>query len=427
MSSTKTTPAPAATRPQPAEPLVASRLRVGYVVNQYPQTSASFVRRELLAMEALGTPVERYAIRRWGESLVDPRDRAEVANTKVILGGNWFGMIAGAVTDVFVRPAKWWRSLKLAWRIGSKSDRGRLVNLLYLVEASRLRRWCERDGVDWLHAHFGTNSAAVAMLCHSLGGPRFSATIHGPEEFDRPDPLHLATKIAAAGFVVGISSYGRSQLYRYTDIDQWSKIHVVHCGLGDDFLDSPPTLPTDAPKFVTVSRLHEQKGIPLLVEAVAKLVGEGIDVRIDIIGDGPLRAKLEQLIARHGVAGQIRLLGWQSSDTVREALLDSRGLVLPSFAEGLPVVVMESLALHRPVITTRIAGMGELVEHGTNGWLVMAGDVDALAAAIRDALERAPEELLAMGSEGADRVRRDHRATTESRKLLKLIEAYSSE
>ncbi len=180
-----------------------------------------------------------------------------------------------------------------------------------------------------------------------------------------------------------MSSFGRSQLYRWTDVNEWPKVHVVRCGLDDEFLQTPSIAPPTAPRLVAVARLHEQKGIPLLVEAAARLHRAGEPLELDIIGDGPLRSVLAAQIAARGLASSVRLLGWQSSDAIRAAILSARALVLPSFAEGLPVVLMEALALGRPVIATQVAGVAELVRPTENGWLIPAGDVDALTTAMR--------------------------------------------
>jgi glycosyltransferase involved in cell wall biosynthesis len=295
------------------------------------------------------------------------------------------------------------------------------VNLVYLAEACALLRWMMQDDVEHLHAHFGTNPTAVAMLCRALGGPPYSFTVHGPGEFDRATVLALDRKIANARFVVAISQFGRSQLYRWADYKDWPKIQVVHCGLNDSFIDAPHTELPDTPRLVCVGRLCEQKGQLLLIEAAAKLHREGVDFALTLVGDGEMRSACEQLIRRHHLTERVTITGWASADQVRRQLIDARALVLPSFAEGLPVVIMEALALGRPVISTYVAGIPELVRPGECGWLVPAGDIDALATAMRDALSRDVDELTQMGAAGRTLAQREHNVHVEAAKLLQLF------
>ena len=401
---------------------VALRTRVAYLVNQYPQPSHSFIRREIRALEDQGYDVERFTVRTYDGKLVDEQDRAERNRTTSVLDVGPVRIAAALAKEFFRGPRRFLRTLKFADRLGKRSDRGRLRNLVYFAEACVLRRMLAERGIEHVHAHFGTNSTSVAMLCRELGGPRYSFTVHGPEEFDKPEFLHLGEKIERSAFVVAISEYGRSQLYRQCSYEHWQKIEVVRCGVDAQFHDVEPTPPSAEPHLVCIARLHEQKGLPMLVDAAAKLKAEGLDFRIDVIGDGPLRGELEAKISALGLTDHLRLVGWKSGAEVREALIRSRAMVLPSFAEGLPVVIMEALALHRPVVTTYVAGIPELVEDGIDGWLVPAGAIEPLVQAMREALQSSVGELALMGAEGARRVAERHRATTEAARLADLFE-----
>jgi glycosyltransferase involved in cell wall biosynthesis len=170
-----------------------------------------------------------------------------------------------------------------------------------------------------------------------------------------------------------------------------------------------------------VARLSSQKGHLLLLEAAERLADAGETFEIVLVGDGPLRRPIEDAIRRLELEDQIRVAGWMGSEQVRQTIVRSRALVLPSFAEGLPVVIMEALALGRPVITTAIAGTPELVEPGVTGWLVPAGSVDALVPALRAALDAPTDVLETMGRAGARLVVERHRAATEARKLASLF------
>ncbi len=398
-------------------------MRVAYFINQYPKVSHTFIRREIAALERLGVAVERMALRGWDAEVADPEDRAERERTRYVLQGGALSLLWAAVPFLLRRPARAARALRLVWGMSRRSERPWPVHLVYLAEACRVSRWLAATGATHLHAHFGTNSAEVAMLASSLAGVPYSFTVHGPEEFDKPEALGLARKIDQAAFVVAISSFGRSQLCRWVDSTKWTDIHVVHCGLEESFFArADELLPGDGPRLVCVGRLCEQKGQLLLVQAAARLAARGVAFELVLAGDGPMRGDIERAVVRLGLGPRVRITGWIGSAQVRSELLAARALVLPSFAEGLPVVIMEAMALGRPVISTYIAGIPELVRDGIDGWLVPAGDVEAVADAMKACLAADPPSLSRMGEAARTRVRQRHLAHTEAGKLKLLFE-----
>lgn len=396
--------------------------RIAYLINQYPKGSHTFIRREIQGLEAQGVAVERFSIRSMEGRLVDAADFEERERTHVLLEAGLAGLLAATLACALTRPLAFARTLALAARVGWRSERGLAVHAVYLMEACLLLRALRARGVEHLHAHFGTNPAAVAMLCRSLGGPPFSFTAHGPEEFDKPDLLALTEKIDRAEFVVGVSSFGRSQLFRRCAPERWRKVRVVHCGVDASFLEAPHVPPPEAARLVCVGRLCEQKGQLLLVEAAARLAREGRAFKLVLVGDGELRARIEDRLAREGLEEQVEITGWASGERVREELLAARAMVLPSFAEGLPVVIMEALALGRPVLSTYVAGIPELVTPDC-GWLIPAGSVDALVDAMREVLLASPAKLDEMGRVGRERVRARHDADRSASRLVDLFRA----
>lgn len=395
-------------------------LRIAYLVNIYPGPSSTFVRRELTEIEALGATVSRLTLRRWDGELIDQLDQAESRKTRAVLEVGAAGLLRSLGVTAATRPGRFLRALRAAVRLGRRGN-GVARHLIYLAEATVLLDWHRELKTDHVHAHFGTNSATVAMLCRLLGGPPYSFTVHGPEEFDQPIALSLGEKVAESAFAVTISEHGGSQLRRWAAYDQWPKIQVVHCGLDAMFLKAPPVPVPAARRLVCVGRLAEQKGLPILIEAAGRLHAEGVEFDLTLVGDGPLRGELESLIARHRLKDRVHLAGWRSNAEVRDLLLNSRALVLPSFAEGLPVAIMEAMALGRPVVGTWIAGTPELVLPGVTGWLVPPGSVDGLRKAMREVLEADPADLERMGRAGAERVAQRHDITIEARKLGDLI------
>jgi len=400
----------------------ASGTGVAYLVNQYPKVSHTFIRREILALEKQGVSVDRYALRGWDAEIADAEDRTEQSRTRYVLAGGLPALAIAAGASFLRGPVVFIRAARLALHMARRSHRPWPYHLVYLAEAARLAAWLRRSKTSHLHAHFGTNSAEVAMLARALGGPPYSFTVHGPEEFDAPESLGLADKIRRSEFVVAISSYGRSQLCRWTDHDQWSKIQVVHCGLDQSFAAATLGAAPAPTRLVCVGRLCEQKGQLLLLEAMARIVATGRRMQLVFAGDGEMRPAVEALIESLGLRDAVQITGWVDGSRVREEILAARALVLPSFAEGLPVVIMEAMALRRPVISTFVAGIPELVRQGEDGWLVPAGDVEALQRAIESCLA-APQDILArMGEAGRDRVLARHSADAEAGKLARLFE-----
>ncbi len=387
--------------------------------------SHSFIRREIEALEQLNITIQRVSIRKTTGITVDPADEKELNRTRAILQVDRF-ILLKSILQILTTPLNFFRALAVSLAIGWRSERGILIHLAYLAEAAVLKLWSCEEKIDHVHAHFGTNSTTVALLCCLLGGPSYSFTVHGPEEFDKVVDIALPEKIKYALFVVAISSYGKSQLYRWSQLQDWHKIAIVHCGLGKEFWNEPFQPVKDSSRLVCVGRLVPQKGQLLLVEAIYQLKLQGIHCELALVGDGPMRTEIADLIDKYQLSEQIQITGWASEAQVKEHILQSRALVLPSFAEGLPVVLMEALALRRPVISTYIAGIPELVKPSHSGFLVPAGDPIALAEAIKKVLNMSVEELMEMGERGYLDVSREHNIDIEAKKLVELFSRQSS-
>jgi glycosyltransferase involved in cell wall biosynthesis len=317
------------------------------------------------------------------------------------------------------RPARVVRAACLALKMSRDSDRPFWVHLIYVAEACCVLRWVEQFGATRIHAHFGTNPAEVAMLVRVLGGPPYSFTVHGPDEFLRP--VGLPDKIRHACFVVAISEFGRSQIFLRIPADQWHKVKVVHCGLDEAFTGIQGQEFQTSRRLVCVGRLCEAKGQLLLVEAVAQIAARGVRLELVLAGDGPMRGEIEALIAQRKLENIVSITGWISGESVRAQILAARALVLPTFAEGLPVVIMEAMALRRPIISTYIAGIPELVRPGQDGWLIPAGSLADLVGAIEHCFEAPAQELQRMGESGRKRVLERHSIKTEVGKLASLF------
>ena len=393
-------------------------MKIAYLLNSYPMTSTTFIRREIEALVADGVEVERFAARPWGEKLVDPMDIAEQQRTHYLLAGNLPNLVAAFCRELVSNPRGLARAFGGALALWRNARGGFGRHAAYLLQGVYFKQQARRAGVAHVHTHFATNATSIALLSHLLGGPAYSFTVHGPDEFENTDRLSFDLKMRRAKFIAAISSFARVQLVRASNFGHWPKIEIVHCGLAlPDFVPQPNPA---SHVLVNIARFNSQKGLLLIPAAVAAVKDEFPQLKVVLIGDGEERAGLEAEIARHGVAGHIELRGWQPNAEVRRALVESRALLLPSFAEGLPVVIMEAFALGRPVISTYIAGIPELVDDSC-GWLAPAGDVQALALAMRDVLSADPQRLAGMGDEARRRAVARHDIATSARQLKALF------
>ncbi|MBU0784765.1 MAG: glycosyltransferase [Gammaproteobacteria bacterium] len=395
--------------------------KVAYLINQYPKVSHTFIRREILALESLGLQVSRLSVRGWDNPVADPIDETERQKTFYLLQNGVFDLVRASVAVFTERPLLFLKALRAAFSMGIRADRPVPFHLMYLLEACKALQWLRKQNIGHVHAHFGANSTEVAMMIRLLGGPTYSFTVHGPEEFDKPEFIGLGTKVEHCAFVVAITSYCRSQIYRWIPQTIWNKVKVVRCGIEPDFhRDLPDAFPGE-PRLVCVGRLCEQKGQLILLAAAARLKEQGVDLQLVLAGDGEMRPEIERQIDQLNLRNNVQITGWISSEQVREEILKSRAMVLPSFAEGLPVVVMEAMALRRPVISTYIAGMPELVIPGVNGFLCPAGDVNELAMLMETCLKADEGTLRELGDNAQRAVLEQHHILTEAGKLAALF------
>ena len=407
-------------------------MRIAYLVNLYPWMSHTFIRREIHALEARGFTIDRVSIRRvTRDQLADPLDIAECDATTALLDGGVLSLLFAMAVVKLTSPIRYIRACLQAFRMSRTSARGLLTHMAYLAEACRLKRYCHANAVDHVHAHFFTNPAAVAMLCHTLGGPTWSVTVHGATAFDELGVMSAREKLSDASFAVAISHHGRSQLMRFSTPERWDLIRQINCGLDESVLGvglQPFVTRTDAAArtIVCVGRLCPQKGQVSLVNAVRTLRERGRNVRLVLVGDGELRSMIETQMRDHDLGDAVELRGWADQAGVRDALIESDVMALPSSLEGKPVVIMEAFAMGRPVVTTWVNGIPELVKSSENGWLVPPGDDESLVAALEEVLDSPPAELVRRGAAGRERVLRDHDIETIADQLAECFRRYGA-
>lgn len=417
--------------PSAANSLVSSpaapALHVAYLVNLYPAVSQTFIRREIQALERQGVTVQRIAFRGWDdETIVDESDRHELTLTRYVLKQGPSGLVFALLREAVRSPRRMLCAARLAWRMARVSDRNAVAHLAYLVEACVVRRWASESGVDHLHAHFATNPAEVAMLVRALGGPPYSFTAHGSDIGDRPAQVGLPLTVGHAVFVAAVCSFGRSQIFKWVGHELWGRVHVIRCGLQPGYGRDAPPVPAGRRRLLCIGRLAKEKGQLLLLQAVRLLVDAGEPVEVVLAGGGPMRSELESVVADSRLTTHVRFAGLLDASGIENELREARGLVVPSLSEGLPVVIMEAMAVGRPVIAPYIGGIPELVTDRLNGWLYPAGDASALASAMRAAMWASEADLQRMGEAARSAVWTAHDVDAAASRLNELFRASSS-
>ncbi|WP_306005077.1 glycosyltransferase [Aquicoccus porphyridii] len=399
-------------------------MKIAYLTGEYPRATDTFIQREVAGLREAGLAVETCSIRRTGpEHHVGEEQRTEAARTFHVLEAakNPARLVGAHFHWLLRRPGAWLRALALAIRTAPGGARALLYQLIYFAEAALLARHMARHGVTHLHNHIAKSSCTVAMLASEISGIPYSFTLHGPDIFYEPIHWRLDEKIRRAAFVACISEFCRSQAMAFSAPDHWDKLHIVHCGV--DPARYAHTRQRSGRQALFVGRLAVVKGLPVLFDALARMGADAPDLAI--IGDGPDRTALEAQAQELGLADRVDFMGYRSQSEVADMLGQSDLLILPSFAEGLPVVLMEALAGETPVVTTQIAGIPELVRDGETGHLCPPGDAGALARAIAAVLDD-PDRARAMAARGRVIVTREFNSRIEAARLASLFAAYAT-
>jgi colanic acid/amylovoran biosynthesis glycosyltransferase len=394
-----------------------NRMKLAYLLASYPMTSSTFIRREIAAIEAMGQPVHLFSVRHWDGELVDPADKADQARTNYILTGGKGALIRDALITVLRHPLRTLGALPLWCRVYGNARRKFVAHTAYFLEALAFRTRAARLGIEHVHSHFSTNGVTVAMIANALGGPRYSFTVHGPDDLfpGEPQALSLADKVARASFVIAITDYCRNRIVEEAP-DSAGKLSIIPCGIELDGFPFDPT-PPDSSRVICIGRLCANKGQVHIPPAVAAVAEEFPELVVELIGGGEEEDAIRKSIAAHGVDKQVVLHGWGTGAYVRAQLEAGRAMLLPSYAEGLPIGIMEAFAIGRPVLTTRIAGIPELVDEQC-GWIFEPGDEDAIAEALRGLMRATAQDRAAMGAEGRRRVEERHDLHKSARLLL---------
>jgi colanic acid/amylovoran biosynthesis glycosyltransferase len=387
-------------------------MRIGYIASKYPAVSHTFIQREIAALRARGVEIETFSV--WAAKdadLLAEGDRSERDRTYSLLPPRPPDVAAAHARALLTHPLAYARTLAAAWRLSAPGLRGRTLGALRFVEAIVLWAQCRARGVRHVHAHINGTAPFVALLATRFGNSgrasgawSWSFTVHGPSEFYDVWRERLDAKIESAAFVVCISDFARSQALTFVSEDQWSKVIVVHCGVDTDVFQPLPRDAGNGPvEILSVGRLMPFKGQAVLLEAVAELTRAGRDVHATVIGAGPSRERLELRARELGLERKVTFAGAVGQDEIRRYYERADVFCLSSFAEGVPVVLMEAMAMELPVVAPRIMGIPELVEDGVSGLLVPPGRPDRLADAVGSLIDSTERRML-LGKAGRRKV-----------------------
>ena len=376
-------------------------MRLAYLTSQYPATSHTFISREVAALRELGLALETFSIRRpTPAELRDDRLSAEAQNTFAVLNQSATRFVVAHLGTLATQPAGYFRTLGMALRHRPPGLRGFGLSLAHFAEAILLAGELKRRKITRLHNHFANSAATVGLLATNLLGMPWTFTMHGISETDYPAGMLLGRKIEAAAFVVCVSYFGRAQAMRLVPPEQWHKLHIVRSGLKLDCLPAHAG-GGRAARVICVGRLSPEKGQAGLLEAFAMLASNYRGLELIIVGDGPESDQLHAIAEQLGIGDSVRFAGRLGEQASLDEIAKADVLVVASFMEGLPIVLMEAMAIGTAVVASCIAGIPELVHDGESGLLFTPSNWDDLADCIRRLLDdRALRQKLALRARG---------------------------
>jgi glycosyltransferase involved in cell wall biosynthesis len=403
---------------------------IAYLTGEYPRPTDTFIQREVMMLRLLGNSVVTLSIRQASfAELQDCNQRREHRQTFVVLRAarNPAYLLYCLVRAAFQTPGRLLNAVVAAVKTCPPTLRGIIYQVFYFAESLVLGHHLRKIKARHIHNHFADSSCNVAILASIISDVPFSFTIHGPGEFFNVNHWALREKIRMARFVVCISNYCKSQTMLFSDFADWPKLRIVHCGVElPKYEHARRRLNGDGAKaeqtLLFVGRLAAAKGLLVLLEAFAALRHSHPDVMLVLIGDGPERSLLESRVSQLELSSRVKFKGYLSQKDIADALAEADVFVLPSFAEGVPIVLMEAMASRVPVVTTGIAGIPELVEDGISGFIVPPGDSDSLAMRLRQLLDD-PAMRRRFGEAGRVRVAAEFDITRSAEALDALFRA----
>ena len=386
---------------------MADQIKVLYLVGQFPAINHSYLLAEVRILRTLGLEVPVVSISPPDRPLekLSPVEREEAARTYYVKAVPAAQVAILNLGEFLRHPPRYLRGMIFALRLAGGSPKRLAYHLAYFSEAILVGQRMRRSGVTHVHANF---SATVALLVARTFPVTMSFAVYGFGELHDPVGSRLAERIHGAMFVRSINRHGRGQLMLSCPRSEWPKLIYVPLGIdAAEFALGPPRTVASPPRLLCVGRLAPEKGQALLLEAIAALSAENRPVQLCLVGDGPDRAWLESRAAELGIASNVEFAGWVDQARLMTLYSEADLFVLPSLAEGIPMVLMEAMAMQIPCVAPRITGIPELIEHGVDGMLFAVADVEDLTQQIRRLLE-SPELSTQIGRQARARVVRDY-------------------
>jgi colanic acid/amylovoran biosynthesis glycosyltransferase len=402
------------------------RAPVAVLMSRFPSVTETFILREMIEMERQGQPVRVVPMVRETPPVLHEAVKPWISRA---LYTPWISpKLVAACARALIRQPRTFVSLIGKLVAGTIARPGTLVRTLSVLPKSvYIAEQLEREGVRHMHAHYATYPSTMALIIATLTGITFSFTVHAHDI--QVDRSLLGWKLRECRFVRSISDYNKRFLEKLYPREAAGKIHVVHVGIEPHIYapasEHPPA--AGVPKVLCVAAHKPYKGLPYLIEACRILKAEGVKFHCDAVGHGPMFDELQRMIAGKNVGDVFNLAGPRPQDDVTRMMAEATLCVLPSIVaadgqmEGIPVALMEALASGRPVVSTNISGIPELVEHEVSGLLVNPEDPVALAQAMRELLENAPRAR-SMGLNGREKVRREFDIVQCVHELIALID-----
>jgi colanic acid/amylovoran biosynthesis glycosyltransferase len=400
------------------------KIRMAYLVSRYPAVSHTFILREVRQLRALGFEIHVASINSpdRDETGLTAEEREEKSATYYIKAHGPAGALIAHLATLASRPIGYFRGMLHALRLGGWDLKGLLYGLLYFIEAVMIGRWMRSKALTHLHVHFATPASNVALIASRVFPITFSITVHGPDEFYDVSQYRLPQKITSASFICCIGAYARSQLMKLSPASEWGKFEISPLGVDSSaFAPRPFRENPEIFDLICVGRLTPAKGQHILIAAIARLLKEGRSIRLRLVGDGPDRRSLEKMVDELGLGDHVIFEGAVNQDRIRSLYTQADLFVLASFAEGIPVVLMEAMAMEIPCVTTFITGIPELIRDGVDGILIQPSDDVELAKAIA---RLADDAMLrrGIGEQGRKRVREKYDLARNTARLASIFE-----
>ena len=379
---------------------------MAYVVSQYPMLSMIFIIREVIQLRNLGFRIDVASINaadRGREGLTEA-EAAEADMTYYVIPDGVRGALNAHGKTLMNQPKDYFRGWIRAIKLAGLDIRRLIYNSAYLTEALMIGTWMKSRNQTHLHAHLGSQAATIAMFVKEVFGFGFSITVHGPDEFYDADRQYLGEKVIKSDFICCISNFARSQLSKLSPYEHWHKLKVARLGVDPSiFKPKKFNASPDVFEVICVGRLCSAKGQHVLVDAIDSIIKQGKKIRLRIVGDGVDRQSLEKHVQETGLEKDIIFEGAVNQDRIRDLYSHADAFSIPSFAEGIPVVLMEAMSMEIPCVTTRITGIPELIRDGVDGLLVAPSDAQGLADALIKLMDN-PELRKRMGKEARQRI-----------------------